>query len=140
MQSNSLVILTLKRFFPYFSLTLRAQRKVPKETPSMFRLCGGDEGFAPVIFLMLVFTEASIRVASETLESTTTFTRHFAFLKKAGENFHPVGEIRWGEGWAKTFMSLGVRVGYSSSGAQSLMPVMPPTGLKPSTSPRWIAP
>ena len=37
---------------------------------------------------MLDFAEASIRVASETLESTTTFTRHFAFLKKAGENFH----------------------------------------------------
>ena len=32
--------------------------------------------------------KSNIRVASETLESMTTFTRHHAFLKKAGENFH----------------------------------------------------
>jgi len=38
---------------------------------------------------MLNFAEIQHRVASLTLERTTTFTRHHAFLKKAGENFHP---------------------------------------------------
>ena len=46
MHSNSLFY-TLSKVSPYFSLTPRAQRKVPKETPRKFRLCGGDEGFAP---------------------------------------------------------------------------------------------
>ncbi len=39
--------------------------------------------------------KSNIRVASETLESMTTFTRHHAFLKKAGENFREFGASVW---------------------------------------------
>ena len=45
-------------------------------------------GALPVDFWMLNFCEIQHRVASLTLEYKTTFTRHHAFLKKAGENFH----------------------------------------------------
>ena len=52
----------------------------------------------PVDFWMLNFEGIQHRVASLTLEYKTTFTRHHAFLKKAGENFHPVGVARAGAG------------------------------------------
>jgi len=51
-------------------------------------------GALPVDFWMLNFAEIQHRVASLTLEYATTFTRHHAFLKKAGENFHPMGVFR----------------------------------------------
>jgi len=47
---------------------------------------------------MLNFDEIQHRVASLTLESITTFTRHHAFLKKFDQNFHPVGVICLGNG------------------------------------------
>ena len=54
-----------------------------KETPRLFRLCGGDEGCAPIKAPDAAFANEQHRVASETLENKTTFTRHNAFLKKA---------------------------------------------------------
>ena len=46
-ERNELGHVTLRKFSPYFSLTPLAQRKVPKETPRKFRLCGGDQGLCP---------------------------------------------------------------------------------------------
>ena len=37
----------VRKSIPYFSLTPLAQRKVPKETPSIFRACGRDSGRCP---------------------------------------------------------------------------------------------
>ncbi len=50
-------------------------------------------GALPVDFWMLNFAEIQHRVASLTLEYATIFTRHHAFLKKSGENFHHFGGL-----------------------------------------------
>ena len=52
-----------------------------------FALCGGRGGLCRLSFRCWTSQKSSIRVASETLENITTFTRHHAFLEKAGENF-----------------------------------------------------
>ena len=82
----------MRKLLTFFFVQVGAKKnqKTPKRG---FRSLRRATRALPVDFWMLNFAEIQHRVASLTLESITTFTRHNAFLKKAGENFHPVRRL-----------------------------------------------
>jgi hypothetical protein len=64
------------------------RKKEPKNAVGKVSRLRARRGHHRLSFRCWTSQKPSIRVASETLKSMTTFTRHHAFLKKAGENFH----------------------------------------------------
>ena len=75
---------SLSKPFPFF-----LSKELQKEPKRPF--CGA----LPVDFWMLNFCEIQHRVASLTLECTTTFTRHHAFLKRLERNFRERLSVWW---------------------------------------------
>ena len=92
--SLDLFRVALSKSSPFFLWRSRPKKEPKKSRWNHFAPAGATRA-SPVNFWMLNFAEIQHQVASKTLENTTTFTRHHAFLKRLDPNFQEFGPSVW---------------------------------------------